>query len=184
MGACNCREEERVEYGNLYTSENTFYKPKSLKKVSSFKSIKLAKETPNPVNENQNVLEISQEKEHYHRDQPEESKSIKMIQYQTKEEELPYSIYASVERDDSIKIEQLQPAQSEEIKAISVKNDSSISIKEDSIKDDVSIILTFDQEYEYDEFSNNVFNIYNNLRTSPEKFVNCYDKSKIISLII
>jgi hypothetical protein len=175
MGACNCREEERVEYGNLYTSENTLYKNKSLKKTASSGSIKRAKQSANPENKRVNVIELYEHQETF---QPEEAKSVKMIEYQTKEQELPFSVYNSVEKEDSIKIENnLQPANEEEIKEISNKLDSSISIKEDSVRDDDSVVLTFDQEYEYDEFSNHAFNFFNSLRTTPEKFVNSYDQS-------
>jgi hypothetical protein len=178
MGACNCKEEER-EYGNLYTSENTTskYDRKNTSKYVSKGTFIAVKETPNPNQVQENIPFSEQNQIPHTNNQSEEIKSIKMIEYQTKGEELPFSIYASVERDDSIKIEDLESVKVAELKNSSIRQESFISNLEDSIRKDNQIVLTFDQEYEYDEFSNNVFNMLNSLRTTPEKFVNSYDHS-------
>ena len=176
MGACNCREEERLEYANLNISnKKAKINVKTLIESASNKSVKIVRNTPFPETKIQDTLEYAPTHNFYDSKKPEEAKSDIITAYTPKAEEKPIIQYSSVKLDSQR--EETTTPNHEDVKEKSVYEDSFASIH-DIAKLDKSIVLTFEQEYEYNEFSNNVFNYFNNLRNSPQKYSNDVHPSK------
>jgi len=180
MGACNCREEDRIEYANLNISnKKTKMNVKTLIESASNKSVKIVRNTPYPETRYQDTFEYAPAHNFYDSKKPEETKAEIIVNSTPEQEEKPIIQNISIKLDSHR--EETTTPNHEEIKEKSATEDSFASIQEIS-KQEKSIVLTFEQEYEYNEFSNNVFNYFNNLRHSPEKYTNDVHPSKIIYL--
>jgi len=168
MGACNCKEDDNIDNGNIYASEiredpnkmvskgeNPYLKPYSLYS----EPIRV-----DSVKENANESKLCGSEI--------DKKSMKMAEYQTREGELPFSQYASVqisERGEQFNYNTIEDARFKE---------NSLEKENDSEQED-SIVLSFEKEYKYTEFSTKILNLLNSLRTTPDKFVSEVDQSKM-----
>jgi hypothetical protein len=173
MGACNCKEEDNFDNGNIDAAE---INGKVMSRRFSNAIIvipKAAKEENscdlNQENVNSNICcdSVLLDKE-----------SVKIGEYQTRGEELPFSQYASVQQVDSEKGDNQLDFKNRQYKENSFTKANDSEKEQEESKE--SIVLTFEQEYQYTELSTNIYNFLNNLRTTPEKFENEIDQSKFI----
>jgi hypothetical protein len=165
MGACNCKEDDDIDNGNIYASEI-----KEEAHDKHYTRTIVAPKTSVEQHLNSSNLEISNSIKLRDMELLDQEKSIKMAEYQTREAELPFSQYASV---------QVESERGEnQFNFNNIENDTQFK-ENDGDREENSIVLSFDQEYKYAEISTNILNFLNSLRTTPEKFENEYDQSKI-----